>query len=38
MLDALLIAQQESGVHHLRVNLRGLTAIESAGAIALLNE
>jgi ABC-type transporter Mla MlaB component len=38
LLDALLIAQQESGVHHVRVDLRGVTAIESAGVIALLNE
>jgi anti-anti-sigma factor len=38
MLEALLIAQQESGMRYVRVDLSGVTEIDSAGLINLLNE
>jgi anti-anti-sigma factor len=37
MLEALLIAQQESGMRYVRVDLSGVTAIDSVGLITLLN-
>ena len=37
MLEALLIAQQESGMHYVRVDVSGVSAADRAGAAALLN-